>query len=124
MVNGKGTLSGAQVELGCEEKYLPTCASHFTALTAHETNPTAATATSSSDLPSKEPAMAVDNGNVDYDDDDVRSASTTIITDTTTTTSTSPSSSTSSDPLLTPPPKQARSTVINNDNSPLPMSCS
>jgi thymidine kinase len=30
LVNGKGSLSGAQVELGCEELYLPTCTGHFT----------------------------------------------------------------------------------------------
>jgi len=39
MVNGKGTLSGAQIDLGCEEKYLPTCARHFTEKTAHCLSP-------------------------------------------------------------------------------------
>lgn len=33
LVDGKGTLSGAQVDLGCEEKYLPVCAKHFGAHT-------------------------------------------------------------------------------------------
>lgn len=37
LVNGKGTLSGAQVELGCEELYLPTCSHHFTEKTLDET---------------------------------------------------------------------------------------
>lgn len=36
LVDGKGTLSGAQVELGCEEKYVPTCPNHFTEKVRHE----------------------------------------------------------------------------------------
>jgi hypothetical protein len=33
LVDGKGTLSGAQVELGCEETYHPVCSNHYKMLT-------------------------------------------------------------------------------------------
>jgi len=34
LVNGRGTLSGEQVDLGCEEKYHPVCSNHYKSLTA------------------------------------------------------------------------------------------
>ncbi len=41
LVDGKATLSGAQVDLGCEEKYLPVCSNHFHSMTAHCRAPSA-----------------------------------------------------------------------------------
>eukprot|EP00388_Colpodella_angusta_P002960 GDKJ01010507.1.p1 GENE.GDKJ01010507.1~~GDKJ01010507.1.p1 ORF type:complete len:249 (+),score=30.48 GDKJ01010507.1:145-891(+) len=38
MLNNVGTLSGAQVELGCEEKYVPICHIHYYEKTQHERN--------------------------------------------------------------------------------------